>query len=196
MNTTIKNVDMLLLLPFFMRGDEASAALSRAVNKLVNEPGSRVNQLRVWDMVDDLGHAELDELAWELNIDWYNHEMSIEAKRLTIKAAPRIQERRGTKWAVEAAIGAVYPRSTVEEWWEYGGEPFHFRVILDISRGHDLPDIPQIKREIEMYKRLSTRLDEIVIRTNTWGDMLRMKWDELRHLTWRDIERGGGFLNE
>jgi phage tail P2-like protein len=113
-----------------MRGDEANAALSRAVNKLIREPGSRINHLRVWDQIDNLDHADLDELAWELNVDWYSTDLSLEAKRQTIKYAQRIQSKRGTKWAVERLVSAYFGHGRVREWFETDGEPYTFSVEI------------------------------------------------------------------
>ena len=135
----ITNADLLALLPLFMRGDETNAALARAVNKLIQTPGSRIQQLRVWDQIDSLDHADLDELAWELNVDWYSTDLSLEAKRQTIKYAQQIQSKRGTKWAVERLVSAYFGNGRVTEWFETDGEPYTFTVeiinteLMDLS---------------------------------------------------------------
>ena len=38
----VSDLDFLRLLPAFMRDDEAAIALSKAMNKLISEPGSRI----------------------------------------------------------------------------------------------------------------------------------------------------------
>ena len=103
----VSNMDFIKLLPAFMQDDEAAIALSKAVNKLIGEPGKRLATIRTWDKVDELTEAECNEMAWELDIDWYDSEsMSLTEKRNTIKLAQQIKRKRGTKWAVEHLIGA------------------------------------------------------------------------------------------
>ena len=81
----ISDLDFVRLLPAFMRDDEAAIALSKAMNTLIQPPGSRIPTIRTWDEIDNLNEPECDELAWELDIDWYDSTgMSLEEKRETI----------------------------------------------------------------------------------------------------------------
>ncbi len=48
----VSNMDFIKLLPAFMQDDEAAIALSKAVNKLIGEPGKRLATIRTWDKVD------------------------------------------------------------------------------------------------------------------------------------------------
>lgn len=126
----ISELDFLQLLPAFMRDDAAVIALSRAMDKLLGEPGKRLHTLRTWDKIDELTEAECDALAWELDIDWYDSVgMSLTEKRETIKVAQLIKSKRGTKWAVESLITAYFGAGHVLEWFETGGEPYTFSVM-------------------------------------------------------------------
>ena len=127
----ISELDFLRLLPAFMRDDEAVIALSKAMNKLIGEPAKRLNTIRTWDKIDELTEEECDELAWELDIDWYDSaEMSLEEKQATIKMAQQIKRKRGTKWAVERLISAYFGEGYVVEWYEMDdAAPFTFIVL-------------------------------------------------------------------
>jgi len=160
MGMNISNADILALLPLFMRGDETNAALSRAVNKLIRELGSRIKQLRVWDQIENLDHADLDELAWELNVDWYETGMSLEAKRQTIKYAQQIQAKRGTKWAVEHLISAYFGCGYVAEWFETGGEPYTFSAEITNSDLRDL-SVKQFVEAVNAAKSVRSHLVSI-----------------------------------
>ena len=72
MGMKLQNADILQLLPQFMRDDAAVQALASAVNKLISEPGGKVFHLREWDQIDTLSSEELDELAGEMSIEWYD----------------------------------------------------------------------------------------------------------------------------
>lgn len=126
----ISDLDFLRLLPAFMRDDEAVIALSKAVNDLLGDPGKRLSTIRTWDKIDELNEAECDELAWELDIDWYDSAgMTLEEKRETVKAAQSIKRKRGTKWAVERLITAYLGEGYVMEWYETGDAPYTFVVL-------------------------------------------------------------------
>jgi phage tail P2-like protein len=128
MKMTIQTADVIKLLPAWMRDDEANKALAAAVSRLFRDASARINTIRVWDQIEKLNDEELDEMAWELNIDWYSSAMDIERKRATIKTASQVMEKRGTKWAVEQLISAYVGTGDVEEWFENGGAPFTFKV--------------------------------------------------------------------
>lgn len=126
----ISELDFVRLLPAFMRDDEAVIALSKAMNDLMGEPGKRLHTLRTWDKIDELTEAECDELAWELDIDWYDSTgMGLEEKQETIKLAQQIKRKRGTKWAVERLITAYFHAGYVMEWYEMEGTPYTFVVL-------------------------------------------------------------------
>lgn len=126
----VSNMDFIKLLPAFMQDDEAAIALSKAVNKLIGEPGKRLATIRTWDKVDELTEAECNEMAWELDIDWYDSEgMSLTEKRNTIKLAQQIKRKRGTKWAVERLIGAYFGEGYVMEWFEMDNSPYTFAAL-------------------------------------------------------------------
>lgn len=129
----LSNADIMKLIPGFMRNDEAIQALAKAVNSLITEHGSRIDRMRLWDKIDELDHAELDELAWELNIDWYSSALELQRKRDTIKVSDQVHSKRGTKRAVEQLISAYFGPGYVREWFEYDANPFNF-VVLTTNR--------------------------------------------------------------
>ncbi|MDO4321005.1 MAG: phage tail protein I [Lachnospiraceae bacterium] len=100
------------------------------MNELIGIPGKRLSTIRTWDKIDELNEAECDELAWELDIDWYDSTgMSLEDKRATIKLAQQIKRKRGTKWAVERLISAYFGEGYIMEWYEMEGTPFTFVAL-------------------------------------------------------------------
>lgn len=156
----LSDLEFIKLLPLFMHGDEANIALSNAVNTLMREPGSRLKYLRVWDQIDNLEHADLDELAWELNVDWYSTDMSLESKRQTIKYAQRIQSKRGTKWAVEQLISAYFGPGYVKEWFEYGGDPFMFQVMTT-NEGINDSNFSRFIRAVDFAKSVRSHIEGV-----------------------------------
>lgn len=50
----LDDVDVLKLVPEFMRNDAAVQGLAAAVNSLIKAPGARIKTARVWDQIDRL----------------------------------------------------------------------------------------------------------------------------------------------
>nr|DAO35000.1 MAG TPA: tail protein [Caudoviricetes sp.] len=154
----VSNIDFIRLLPAFMQDDEAAIALSKAVNKLISEPGGRIPSIRTWDEVDNLSEAECDELAWELDVDWYDSTgMSLEEKRNTIKLAQQIKRKRGTKWAVERLISAYFGEGYVVEWYETDDSPYTF-VALTTNTHTDAHNFEKFVEAVKAAKNSRSHL--------------------------------------
>ncbi len=65
-------------------------------------------------------------------MDWWDSDYSTEEKRRTLAASWQVHKTLGTRAAVEKAASAVYPNTKVQEWFEYGGEPYRFK--LDVQK--------------------------------------------------------------
>lgn len=154
----ISDLDFVRLLPAFMRDDEAAIALSKAMNKLIQPPGSRIPTIRTWDEIDNLNEPECDELAWELDIDWYDSTgMSLEEKRETIKLAQQIKRKRGTKWAVERLISAYFGEGYVMEWYEMYDSPYTF-VALTTNTNTDAQNFEKFVEVVKAAKNARSHL--------------------------------------
>lgn len=154
----VSELDFVRLLPAFMRDDEAAIALSKAMNKLINEPGGRIPSIRTWDEIDSMNEAELDELAWELDVDWYDSGgMSLKEKRETLKLAQQIKRKRGTKWAVERLISAYFGEGYVMEWYEMYGTPYTF-VALTTNTHTDAHNFEKFVEAVKAAKNARSHL--------------------------------------
>lgn len=157
----ISDLDFVRLLPAFMRDDEAAIALSKAMNKLIQPPGSRIPTIRTWDEIDNLNEPECDELAWELDIDWYDSTgMSLEEKRETIKLAQQIKRKRGTKWAVERLISAYFGEGYVMEWYEMYDSPYTF-VALTTNTNTDAQNFEKFVEAVKAAKNARSHLARV-----------------------------------
>lgn len=154
----ISDLDFVRLLPAFMRNDEAAIALSKAMNKLIQPPGSRIPTIRTWDEIDNLNDLECDELAWEMDIDWYDSTgMSLKEKRETIKLAQQIKRKRGTKWAVERLISAYFGEGYVMEWYEMYDSPYTF-VALTTNTNTDVQNFEKFVEAVKAAKNARSHL--------------------------------------
>lgn len=81
-----------------------------------------------------LPEALLDLLAWQYHVEGYQSATSPAARRAMIYASLLLHRRRGTPWAVRHGLETTLQvPAEVREWYEYGGDPYFFRVRLDVA---------------------------------------------------------------
>ena len=154
--------NLVATLPPALQKDPSAVALAEAMADLLARRRSEIEQLRIYPVIDRLDEQLLDILAYDFKVDWWDADYSLEEKRRTLKDSWRVHKLLGTKAAVEMAISAIYPRTTVLEWFEYGGEPYHFR--LDINITNDSIDSEKQRRVLERlnyYKSLRSHNDGV-----------------------------------
>lgn len=85
-----------------------------------------------------------------------------EERRSVIKGAIERHRYKGTRYAIDLALGALGITYILQEWWEYGGAPYHFRVTLDVM-GSELPaeTLALLDAYINEYKNVRSVLDTI-----------------------------------
>lgn len=158
----LSNLEFIKLLPEFMRDDSAVKGLASAMDKIIPGLAKSFDNLSTWDHIDDLSAAELDALAWELNILWYNSSAPIEVKRDLIKSSDKVHKTLGTKAAVESVIGSYFGDGYVSEWFEYGGEPGHFMVISS-NPSVSNERLSEFLATLNKVKRASAKLDSVTL---------------------------------
>lgn len=158
----LSNIEFIKLLPQFMRDDLAVKGLAAGIDKIIPGLHAAIKTLPTWDSIDQLSGSELDALADELNILWYDKTATIEVKRSLIKDSDKVYAHLGTKWAVENVIRSYFGDGSIEEWFEYGGEPGHFRV-LSSNPSVNNESLTEFLNLLEKVKRASAKLDGISI---------------------------------
>ena len=128
MSKTIYNADYSECLPEALKKDPKMVALANATAAALLDTSGIMNSVLIYSRFDELPEELVDILAYDLHVDWYDYSYPIEVKRRTIRDSIQVHRRLGTKYAVEKALGAVYPGTKVEEWFEYGGQPYWFKI--------------------------------------------------------------------
>lgn len=158
----LSNIEFIKLLPQFMRDDDAVRGLAASLDAIVPDIAESIAKLSTWDHIDDLGEAELDALAWELNIPWYDTTSTLAIKREVIKNSDMVYKKVGTKWAVENIIKTYFGDGFIKEWFEYGGEPGHFEVYSS-NPSLNNERLNEFLALLNKTKRATAKLDGIVI---------------------------------
>ena len=127
----LNETEMVKLLPAWMQEDGSDKGLAAGCDIVSRDAYARLKLLSRWDKIDQLSDAELDEMAWELNIQWYDSTAPIAAKRAVIRNSDRVYSKLGTPYAVEQIVADYFGTGEVREWYQYGGQPHHFKVLSD-----------------------------------------------------------------
>ena len=159
--------NFMLSLPSVLAEDESLSALARAAAEQFQALIQNVESASILINIDKLPEAALDILARDFRVDWYDSNASLEQKRQLIRTALDVHRHKGTKAAVETAVSAIVPGAVVEEWFEYDGEPYCFRISMETD-GHDLNITAQrrLVRNVQYYKNARSRLESIHYRLN------------------------------
>ncbi len=68
-------------------------------------------------------------LATEFRLDFYDSTLPRATREALILGAPQWLARVGTPSVLDEVLSTIFLFSQIQEWWEYGGHNFHFRVV-------------------------------------------------------------------
>lgn len=162
MRETIYDASWEELLPQPLRNDPRMLALAKAIAEQKRNAAAEVRLARFWTDIDSVPEQMLDVLAYDLKIDWWDESYTVEEKRQTIKDCFKVHKFKGTKYAVETAISAIYPETTAEEWFEYGGDPYTFRLTIDATNVEvNTAQHKRVLERVNYYKNLRSHLERV-----------------------------------
>lgn len=127
----IQQVRLLEILPPSIRQDEKLSAVAKSLEGQLQKLSEQARLVLHLPRLDELSNEMLDALSDQFHIDYYEPEnMSAEVKRSLIRTAILEHRIRGTKASVELMLNKILTFANVSEWYEYGGEPYYFRVTM------------------------------------------------------------------
>lgn len=117
--------------------------------------------LLIYPAIDSLNEQLIDYLAVQMHVDEYDDTETLDVKRQQVKQSFLLHRLKGTKYAVQKAVSTVYQSAKVEEWPEYSGEPYHFRVTGITAPMNETKTINKLVRLINAYKNTRSWLDYV-----------------------------------
>lgn len=153
---------VLSLLPPMLQKDSDIIAAATALDKSTRTTYHLINKLNFVVDPNLTDHQLLDAVAADFHVDFYDKSFPVEIKQKLIEESMILHMEKGTGKAVEDLITAVFGEGMVEEWFEYGGQPYHFKVITNNpsatnERAHEFI------RALESVKRKSAVLESVNI---------------------------------
>lgn len=151
-------------LPQILTVQPWAQALAFATRNQIRKVLFFADKTRAFSDIDELDEDILDALAVELRTPKYSETFPIEVKRKVIKNSLVYFTRAGTKASVVDLIQDIYGGAYVEEWFDYGGAPGHFRIVLDITKQQTTVPVfttAQMDDMLASVKRYSAHLDGV-----------------------------------
>lgn len=164
----ITHDNLMLSLPAVLADDKYMNALASSVAGVLSARVREIDEINIYRRIDELDEELLDILAYDFKVDWWDYSLTLGEKRETLKQSWYVHRHMATPASVKAALSAVYSETECEEWYEYGGLPYHFRLSMTLDAG----DILSTKHErvlalLRFYKNLRSVLDHILYIVST-----------------------------
>ena len=156
------------LSPSIARGNLVDVA--KVIDEKLHELDAASILVLLYPRIDELDSELVDALAIALHVDYYDASLPLDKRRALVKNSTRWHMRKGTKGVVQEMVATVWDGCNVEEWFEYGGEPYYFRVV-NITAAHvDEDVIRKVLRAIYATKNERSWLEGInFLRKNDGG---------------------------
>lgn len=150
------------ILPYNLSSQTGTQALAYAVGRQVDKLLVMAERMVIWADLDRVPEQLLDYLAAELRTPAYSADYPVETKRTLVRQSLLFYATMGTPGAVDQLIQAIFSTGHIQEWFEYGGEPHHFRATIGAGGLTITPEaLEELRRVLSSVKRLSSWLDSI-----------------------------------
>ena len=110
---------------------------AEVVDRTLLKYDSIIPRVLIYPVIDELPSELVDALAVQLHCDFYDYTLSLARRREIVKQSIAWHRIKGTRGAVELAVRAVFGDVKVEEWYEYGGKPYTFRIKVEGAGAFD-----------------------------------------------------------
>lgn len=150
------------ILPENLSSQTRTQALAYAVGRQVDKLLVLADRMVIWAGLDQVPEQLLDYLAAELRTPAYRADYAVETKRTLVRQSLLFYAAMGTPGAVDQLIQSIFGSGQIQEWFEYGGEPHHFRATVGAEGVTITPEaLEELRRVLASVKRLSSWLDSI-----------------------------------
>lgn len=147
------------------RADPEVQALAYAIRAGTRLLFEYIAKIAIYYNIDGLPENILDFLAVELRALYYDTDFPIDTKRKIIKESFSWFSRAGTAAAVEEFVAAVYGEGDVIEWFDYGDDPFYFKIVTNAILTEDMNS--RLSKLIRKVKNVRSHLRTVEVYRTT-----------------------------
>lgn len=189
----LQDYSIVSLLPESLKQDSFLVALSEAAEKELKEAYREAETLSNFSEVENLPEFLLDYIAFQKHVDFYDNTFPIETKRALVKESINYHRIKGTPAAVEKVLSAVLGDVSLTEWFEYGGDPYNFKVNINVlTTGLSEETTNLVDRLIDSYKNRRSFVEIINLflanKSKRYMNTTMISGEEIILRPWRQTE--------
>lgn len=158
--------------PFNIAKDKNIKDLSCVIDNIAIDIKQKTEMVLLLPKLKELPDSILNELAYQFHVDFYREYFDHDTKVKLIESSIATHKIKGTPYAVEKVCTDIFKSAKVIENWEYGGEPYHFKVSFIKEAVTDVSKIDSLMEAISSTKNVRSWCDEIGFITETNNDIL------------------------
>lgn len=155
----LKDNALQRILPSSISGDATVKDIVQAISGRLAQLGEQAELVLILPRLKKLPEEIVDELAWQYHVDFYDVSAGIAKKRELVRKAIAHHRYKGTPAAVEEVCSAAFDSAEVLEWYDYGGEPYHFRVRMVQESIPDEAVMAEMVKAVNSAKNVRSWLD-------------------------------------
>ena len=160
------------IMPENLASQVETKAFAYAVGRQIEKLCAYSDAARTYASIATMPEWLLDYMAVELRTPSYDENYSLKTKRALIQGSILFYTQMGTPAAVNRIIETIFETGYIEEWYEYDGDPHHFRAYVGDGGEVGPGELEEFRRVLSSVKRLSSWLDDIITITAMDPDMV------------------------
>lgn len=160
------------IMPENLASQVETQAFAYAVGRQIEKLCAYSDAARTYAAIATMPEWLLDYMAVELRTPSYDENYSLKTKRALIQGSLLFYTQMGTPAAVNRIIETIFETGYIEEWYEYDGDPHHFRAYVGDGGEVGPGELEEFRRVLSSVKRLSSWLDDIITITAMDPDMV------------------------
>ena len=160
------------IMPENLASQVETKAFAYAVGRQIEKLCAYSDAARTYAAIATMPEWLLDYMAVELRTPSYDENYSLKTKRALIQGSLLFYTQMGTPAAVNRIIETIFETGYIEEWYEYDGDPHHFRAYVGDGGEVGPGELEEFRRVLSSIKRLSSWLDDIITITAMDPDMV------------------------
>lgn len=155
----LKDNALQRILPSSISGDATVKDIVQAISGRLAQLGEQAELVLILPRLKKLPEEIVNELAWQYHVDFYDVTAGLTKKRELVRKAIARHRYKGTPAAVEEVCSAAFDSAEVLEWYNYGGEPYHFRVRMVQESIPDEAVMAEMVEAVNSAKNVRSWLD-------------------------------------
>ena len=153
------NYGLLDIMPENLLEDEHIRKITEVIDAALKDIYTETAYPALISRIDELDSDTIDSLAWQWHVDFYDEDLPLEVRRELVKKSIDYHRHMGTNYAVDGVIKTCFQNAEIQENWEYGGNPYCFKVITIHAGIPDEDELGRIVQAINSVKNTRSSLD-------------------------------------